>query len=250
MEVFLKITATIVMYNENISTLKKTVDSFLLTPIPKKLFLVDNSSTDKLRALFVHPEIVYIFVGKNIGFGAAHNLVLRRLNSEFHLILNPDISFNKNTIVALTDVLKKELSVSFLTPKVLSVHNTLQHVCRKHPTIYNLLNRRLHFSKKELSKNEYRGTCLEKPMYPEFIHGCFMLFKTKDFIDLGGFDERYFLYMEDADLCRKIAESGKKILYYPLITITHEHQRGSSKKIKLFFYHVSSAIKYFLKWGI
>ena len=76
-----------------------------------------------------------------------------------------------------------------------------------------------------------------------------MLFKTEDFKTLEGFDERYFLYMEDADICRKIDLLGKKKLYYPKVKITHQHQRGSSKNIKLFFHHISSAIKYFLKWG-
>ena len=76
-----------------------------------------------------------------------------------------------------------------------------------------------------------------------------MLFKTQGFKDLKGFDERYFLYMEDADLCKKISKNDKKALYYPKVEIIHHHQKGSSKNIKLFFYHVTSAIKYFLKWG-
>ena len=66
---------------------------------------------------------------------------------------------------------------------------------------------------------------------------------------LKGFDERFFLYMEDADICRRIYKSGKKILFYPKVEIIHQHQQGSSKNIKLFIIHASSAIKYFLKWG-
>jgi len=76
-----------------------------------------------------------------------------------------------------------------------------------------------------------------------------MLFKTVDFKSLGGFDERYFLYMEDADICRKINKTEKKILYFPNVEIMHQHQKGSSKSVKLFIYHLSSAIKYFLKWN-
>jgi GT2 family glycosyltransferase len=76
-----------------------------------------------------------------------------------------------------------------------------------------------------------------------------MLFKTTDLQTLKGFDERFFLYMEDADICRRIYKSGKKILFYPKVEIIHQHQQGSSKSIKLFIIHASSAIKYFLKWG-
>lgn len=125
-----------------------------------------------------------------------------------------------------------------------------QFICRKNPTPFDLINRRLNISKQKIFENEYRSKSLLEPFSPEFIHGCFMLFKTKEFVNLNGFDERYFLYMEDADICRKVYQSGKKIYYYPKEIITHTHQKGSSKKAKLFFYHLSSAIKYFLKWGI
>ena len=85
------ITASIVLFNENIDTLKKTVHSFLGVPIEKKLYLVDNSSQNLLENYFKHPEIEYLFNGKNIGFGKAHNLILDKINSKFHLILNPDV---------------------------------------------------------------------------------------------------------------------------------------------------------------
>ena len=75
-----------------------------------------------------------------------------------------------------------------------------------------------------------------------------MLFKTADFIRIGGFDERYFLYMEDADICRTLLKNNRKILFFPQERITHIHRRGSSKSIKLAFFHIISAIKYSLKW--
>ena len=76
-----------------------------------------------------------------------------------------------------------------------------------------------------------------------------MLFRSLDFKNLNGFDERYFLYLEDADLCRRIQQYEKKIMFFPNVHVIHEHQKGSSKNVKLFFIHLSSAIKYFLKWG-
>jgi len=244
------ITASIVLFNENLETLKKTVDSFLKTPLEKKLYLVDNSPISTLEAHFKHSEIEYIFVGNNIGFGKAHNLVLNKISSDFHLILNPDVVFLADVIPNLIKEIKSNSEVSFITPKVVYPNKDKQFVCRKHPTFFDLINRKLNISKSKISKNEYQDQDLEKPFYPDFIHGCFMLFKTEDFKRLKGFDERYFLYMEDADMCRKIDNLGKKKLFYPKIEITHQHQKGSSKSIKLFFYHLSSAFKYFLKWGI
>ncbi len=242
------ITASIVLFKENLETIKKTVDSFLKTPLEKKLYLIDNSPVNNLESHFKHFEIEYIYVGNNIGFGKAHNLVLNKINSDFHLILNPDVEFQSNVIPNLIKVLLNETKVSLITPKVLYPNKEIQFVCRKHPTFFDLINRKLKISKRNISKNEYQDQDLEKPFYPDFIHGCFMLFETEDFKQLKGFDERYFLYMEDADMCRKIDDIGKKKLFYPNIEIIHQHQKGSSKSIKLFLFHLSSAFKYFLKW--
>ena len=243
------ITASIVLFKENLETIKKTVDSFLKTPLEKKLYLIDNSPVNDLESHFKHLEIEYIYVGNNIGFGKAHNLVLNKINSDFHLILNPDIEFQSNVISNLIKVLLNQPKVTFITPKVLYPNKEIQFVCRKHPTFFDLINRKLKISKNNIRKNEYQDQDLEHPFYPDFIHGCFMLFNTEDFKRLKGFDERYFLYMEDADMCRKIDDIGKKKLFYPKIEITHKHQKGSSKSIKLFLFHLSSAFKYFLKWG-
>jgi GT2 family glycosyltransferase len=243
------ITASIVLFNQDLKTLKKTVTSFLQTPINKKLFLIDNSSENKLQEFFNQPEIEYIFIGKNIGFGAAHNMILNKISSKYHLILNPDVVFNVDVIPTLIKVLETNINLAFTTPKVIYPNNDLQYVCRKHPSFFDLINKRLHIFKTQIFKNEYRDKNLEKPFYPDFIHGCFMLFRTKDLQSLNGFDERYFLYMEDADICRKIDKLGKKKLYFPDVEIIHHHQKGSSKHLKLFLYHITSAIKYFLKWG-
>ncbi|MGJ8743433.1 glycosyltransferase [Polaribacter sp.] len=244
------ITASIVLYNNHIETLKKTVNSFLKTPLKKTLYLIDNSPENTLENYFKDPQIEYIFIGQNIGFGKAHNVILDKITSEFHLILNPDVEFSSNVIPTLITELKNNAIVSFITPKVTYPNKALQFVCRKHPSFFDLINRKLKISKKKIYENEYRNTDLEKPFYPDFIHGCFMLFKTADFKSIKGFDKRYFLYMEDADICRKIDLINKKKLYFPKVEIIHQHQKGSSKSLKLFLYHTSSAIKYFSKWGL
>ena len=146
-------------------------------------------------------------------------------------------------------MLHEKPNVAFVTPKVLYPSIKPQYICRKHPTLFDLLNRKFKISKFQFLNREYRDRDLQEPFYPDFIHGCFMLFKTTDLKNLKGFDERFFLYMEDADICRRIDEIGKKKLYYPKVEIIHHHQQGSSKSLKLFIIHASSAIKYFLKWG-
>lgn len=239
-----QITATIVIYNQDIEILQKSVTSFLNISFKKKLFIIDNASSLNLKKNFNQPEIEYIYFDENLGFGKAHNFTIDKLKSKFHLVLNPDIQFNSSIMELLMDKLSSEKETSFITPKIVYLDRGLQEVCRKHPTILNLLKRKI-----GLSKYSYIEEPQGKVFYPEFIHGCFMLFKTYDFINLGGFDKRFFLYMEDADICKKIKVNNKRILYYPKVKAIHHHQKGSSKSLKLFLIHILSAFKYFLKWG-
>ena len=140
-----------------------------------------------------------------------------------------------------------------IAPKVLFPDRTFQNSCRRYPTIIELLARRNFFLqlifKKLIKRGKYVDKNLSDPFFADYLTGCFQLFKTKDFVSLKGFDERYFLYMEDVDICRKIDALGKKKLYFPQEEIVHVLKQGSSKNLKLFFRHTSSAIKYFLKWG-
>lgn len=248
------VTATIVLYKENSEELSKTIESFLNVPRSKKLFLVDNSPTDILKDEFEHPEIEYIYVGVNIGFGAAHNEVIPKIRnrSNYHLILNPDVTFQPDIFAQLTGRLDEEDNLALISPKVLFPNGKNQYTSRRYPTFSELIVRRLSFLKVMfpaiIKKGEYRDKDLSRPFYPDFMHGCFLLFKTEVFVELNGFDERYFLYMEDVDICKKLDEIGWKKLYFPHVEIVHVLKKKSLKSIKLFFYHIISVFQYFYKW--
>ncbi len=249
------ITCSIVLYKESFADLHKTIDSFLQTPFNKKLFLIDNTPSRFFEYVFNDKDIEYIAVEENIGFGSAHNLIINRINgfSKYHLILNPDVSFNIGVINNLINQLKTDENIAMIAPKVLFPNKSHQFSCRRYPSVSELLARRFFFLKPlfktTIFKGTYRDKNLNEPFFAQYLTGCFHLYKTKDFVNLQGFDERYFLYMEDVDICRKIDSLGKKKLYYPKEEIIHVLKQGSSKSVKLFFKHTSSAIKYFLKWG-
>jgi hypothetical protein len=86
------------------------------------------------------------------------------------------------------------------------------------------------------------------PMNIPNLPGCFMFVRTNVLIEIGGFDEKFFLYVEDVDLTRRLHEKSIT-LYYPKIVIKHSLARGSYKETKLALYHIASAIHYFNKWG-
>ncbi len=245
------ITASIVTYNEDILELQKSINSFLGYAQSKSLYILDNSPTNLLKEKIKGKNIEYVYSKENIGFGRGHNRILEKLNKEskYHLILNPDVSFNPQILEKLISQLKKDTQLSMIAPKIVYPDNQLQYTARKYPTVLELFYRFTGIFKKYTNHSEYRNYDLEKLFYPDFIQGSFMLFKTKDLIDLQGFDQRYFMYMEDIDICRRIDQSKKKKLYFPEVQIIHTHKKGSSKNLRLFFIHISSIIKYFTKWS-
>lgn len=251
----LDITASIVLYNEDLNELTKTVICFLNIPLNKKLFLIDNTINKQFKDVFNQKEVVYIAVGKNIGFGAGHNVVLTKIknHSKHHLILNPDVSFKSFVIPHLISQLESDKNLAMIAPKVLFPDEEYQNSCRRYPSVLELLARRFTLLKplfkSGILKGIYSDKNLNEPFFADYITGCFHLYKTEDFVKLKGFDERYFLYMEDVDICKKIDALGKKKLFYPEVEITHVLKQGSSKSMKLFFRHTSSAVKYFSKWG-
>ena len=255
MQKLINITASIVLFEENIHELSKAVSSFLKSPISKKLFLIDNSRSDELKDKFTHSDIEYIFTGKNVGFAAGHNLVLEKIKkkSKYHLVVNPDVSFEPEVIPNLISEMEKDKDISLIAPKVLFPNGEHQFSCRRYPSLLELMVRRTGLLKSMFSsiikKGEYDDKNLTKAFCPEFIHGCFHLFKTEDFVRIKGFDERYFLYMEDADICRKIDSIGKKKIYYPKEHIIHILKKDSSKRVKFLMIHWTSIIRYFFKWG-
>tara|TARA_B110000116_G_scaffold205162_1_gene180293 strand:+ start:330 stop:1094 length:765 start_codon:yes stop_codon:yes gene_type:complete len=250
----LDITASIVLYNEDLEELTKTINCFLRVPLKKRLYLIDNTKGKIFQNIFSQQEIEYIAVGKNIGFGAGHNLVIDRINSNsnFHLLLNPDVNFKEAVIPNLIAELKKHENVAMIAPKVLFPDGKHQDSCRRYPLVSELFARRFTslrpIFKSTVFKGQYKDIDLDNSFFAEFITGCFHLYKTDDFLELKGFDERYFLYMEDVDICKKIDDLGKNKIYYPKEEIVHVLKKESSKNMKLFFIHSVSAIKYFLKW--
>lgn len=249
------ITGSIVLFDEKLSDLHNTIECFLNIPFEKQLFLIDNTPSKFFEYVFTDKNIEYIPVEENIGFGSAHNRIINQIEnfSKFHLILNPDVSFEKEVISSLINELKKDDQIAMVAPKVLFLNGLHQYSCRRYPNALELVVRRFPLLrvifKKIVHKGEYRDKDLAKPFFADYLTGCFQLYKTQDFISLNGFDERYFLYMEDVDICKKIDSINKKKLYYPNQEIVHILKRGSLKDTNLFFRHLSSAIKYFLKWG-
>lgn len=251
-----RITGSIVLHNNDRDALMKAVSSFLNTTLPVKLFIVDNSKTDILKDIFTDSRCEYFHSEKNVGFGRAHNMVMQKVigNSRFHLVLNPDVSFEPNTLEQLINCLEEDKSIGLIMPRVLDNGANLQYLCKRLPSPLVLVVRRLNMRwlnylfSKSLFLYEMKDMNYLTPFEVSCVSGCFMLFRTDVLKEVGVFDERFFLYMEDVDISRRVA-SKFKVYYYPEVSIRHRHARESYKFNKFFIIHVLSAIKYFNKWG-
>ena len=254
-----KINGSIVLYHDEKEKVKKTIRSFLNTNLAAKLYLIDNSSNDNLKELKnIYERIEYIFNNANLGYGKAHNIAIRKSideNIKYHLVLNPDIYFEEGVLEELYDFMEKNPDVGLVMPKVLYPDGKIQYLCKLLPTPFDLFGRRFLNKgplKKYIEKRneiyELRFTGYNKIMEVPYLSGCFMFIRTEVLKKVGLFDERFFMYLEDTDLSRRIHRVAKTI-YYPYVHIYHEHQKGSYKNLKLLKIHIESAIKYFNKWG-
>lgn len=250
-----QINASIVLYHNDRQQLKKVIDSFLATQLSVKLYLIDNSTTDELKdTLKYDNRIEYIFNNKNIGYGAGHNIAIRKSiedDIKYHVVLNPDLYFNGNVIDKLFLYMNENKDVGNIMPKILYPNGDNQYLAKLLPTPLDWLLRRflpVRFTKKITDKFELRYTGYSETMNVPFLSGCFMFLRTSSLKELGLFDEDIFMYMEDIDLNRRI-HTKYKTLYYPNVEIYHEYERGSHKNFKLLAISIQSSIKYFNKWG-
>lgn len=249
------LTAAIVLYNNDEKVLRQAIDSFLAVPLEKRLYLIDNSSTDSFRSCFISEEITYLHTGENLGFGKGHNQILEELKvkSKFHLILNPDAYFDPDVIPLMIKEIEARRKIGIIAPKILYPDGSFQLSIRRFPKIYDFVLRRIpgikNIFKSTFNKGNYLDGPVDQPMNVEAVSGCFQIFDTDIFVKINGFDERYFMYMEDLDICRKVHEIGYNVLYYPLVKVYHHSAYDSKRKPKLLFIHLSSILKYFIKWN-
>jgi GT2 family glycosyltransferase len=251
-----RINISIVLFHNSKDQVLKALKSLLTTELDIIIYLVDNSDTTELRSLKkLDKRINYIFIGQNIGFGAAHNIVLRKSITEgvpYHLVMNPDLYFEKGVLETLLKYMQSDEKIGNLMPKVLYPNGEIQYLCKLLPTPLGLFFRRFNIfpllKRKYDEKYELRFTGYEQVMNVPYLSGCFMFMNTQSLVDVGVFDEKFFMYLEDVDLHRRIY-SKYKTLFIPDVSIYHEFNKASYKNLKLLIMHIKSAIYYFNKWG-
>lgn len=254
-----RVTASIVLYKTPRDQLARLLECISNSGLIDTTYLIDNSPDPQIGDmgdLITLPSIVYLNSSDNVGYGAGHNIALRKEinNSSFHFILNPDITFESIEIRKMLTRVNGDATVGQLMPKVLYPDGNLQYLCKLIPTPFDLIFRRFlpkfftPFIKPRLEKFELRFTGYDQEMDIPYLSGCFMLLRVDALRHVGIFDERFFMYPEDIDLTRRIHMSYRTI-FFPNATIFHHHARDSYKSKKMLIIHALNIIKYFNKWG-
>lgn len=249
------ITASLVLFNSDVDEVRRALTSFLAVDLNVKIFLVDNSPSDTLREVSkIDSRIEYIFTGKNLGYGKANNLIINKVleDTEYHLVMNPDVYFEKGTLETLYSFMQANEDIGLTMPRVYHYDGTEQKLCKLLPTPKDLIIRRFipdgNYKDKISRVYNMWDADYDKQMDVPFLSGSFMFMRSSVLAEVKGFDERFFLYCEDLDLCRRIGQVSRTV-YFPGVKIYHGYQKASYLNTKLMLIHSLSAIKYFNKWG-
>lgn len=250
----MKINISIVAYKTDKQEVLALVNTCTKVKDVDSVFLVDNSPTDELRVVSdVSNNIKYIHNPSNPGFGAAHNIAMNetiKAQIPYHLIVNPDIHFDENIVDELIAYLLKNDDIGVIMPQILYPNGDVQHLCKLLPTPMDLFGRRfIPWNRdKRNSIYEMHWSGYDKIMEAPTLSGCFTCFNMSVLKQVGLFDDRYFMYLEDFDLFRRIGEIARCV-FYPKVSVVHDYGKGSYSNPKLLKYHIISACKYFDKWG-
>jgi GT2 family glycosyltransferase len=194
----------------------------------------------------------------NPGYGSAANRLVLKLGQlpPYIGVLNTDLSWQSGTFERLLVWLQKHSEVNLAVPQILDEAGMTQKLCKQNPTVLSLFSRRFlpAWLKPSWLKRYDRWYVMADHNYEEvfeapYLSGCCMLIRSEAFRQVGGFDERYFLYLEDADLTRKLARDGRCV-HLPVAGVVHAWGRHNYRDLGLMVVNLVSAWRYFRKWGL
>lgn len=219
------------------------------------VYLIDNSPAEfgTFEGYPQHARVTSISTGRNLGYGRANNIAIRKSvkDHKYHLICNPDIVLGPHTLPRLCEVLERRTDIGLCMPRVVGQDGSVHHLCKRAPSPLDYLSGLTPFKRWHSLRRwrlEMRDFAYDKEMDVECLSGCFMFFRSSVLEQLGGFDEQFFLYFEDFDLSRRAKVLAHNV-YLPFVHVIHGYAREHRHSLRVRFYFITSAIRYFSKWG-
>lgn len=258
------ITLSVVLYRDY-KTPMGMVESLVRESDPSlswHLYAVDNSALaegdslaparDAFEAFLSETGAAeYVDAGCNLGFGRANNLALERADSAYHVFVNPDVLFVEDALSKLKAFMDSNPDVGMCCPRLVDEEGNLQYTCRRGITVLDAFNRMI-LKNHMVGRDRWHAMKDKDYSHPfdvPFAQGSFLMGRTTLLKKLGGFDDDFFMYLEDADLCRRVNEASR-LLYCPDATAVHKWEKASHKDGRLLRIHMQSYMTYFRKWGL
>ncbi|MEO8209064.1 MAG: glycosyltransferase family 2 protein [bacterium] len=217
--------------------LKSLIDDLNESDIDYKIIILDNNSSDNLSDIeqSCHGEnVIFSYSKKNLGFGGGHNYISTLVKSNYMLILNSDIKFiEKNSVKKLYESLINNPEYKVTGPKL--VEEDLVQQRFDHGELHGIAS---------WVKNSYGSSYWkprDNPVEAAWVSGAVFLIESDLFKKLNGFDENFFLYKEEEDLCKRVRSEGEKILYNPTVSVMH-YGHVVAKRSE----HFSNSMNYYL----
>lgn len=228
-----------------------------------EIIVVDNGSNDSSARMVRDnfPEVVLEALPQNRGLAVGNNRGIAKAQGRYLLFLNADIAMFPGVVERLAEFLDSHPDVGLVAPKLLNPDHTVQVSCYRFPSLFVPVLRRTPLGKLSTAKRVLRNYLMldwdhNKTQTVDWVLGACMLVRRSDLEAIGLMDERFFIYFEDVDWCRRFWQSGKKIVYFADAWLMHYHQRMSAESPglagvfqRVTRIHIQSAIKYFLKYG-
>jgi len=176
------------------------------------------------------------------GFGANHNQAFTMCRQEYFCVINPDIILTSDLFGDLISVLSSD-NIGVTAPVLVDSEGRLQDSARKFPTLGRIVSRIRRGKAKVCEYPPDTG-----PLFPDWVAGMFMLFPAHLYREIGGFDERYFMYCEDADICMRLAQKGYRTQLVSQVQAIHNARRASHRTLQHLRWHLSSLFRFFLRY--
>lgn len=225
--------------------------------IDHEIIAADSASTDSTAEMMreKYPEIKLIIAPRNRGYAAGNNFGIRASSGEYVMILNPDIVVKKGEIEKMIKFMAEHAEIGMLGPKLINVDGSLQYSCRRFPKWWTPLARRTIFGKTKKGLREIQRFLMHDYDHQEgrevdWLFGAALLVRRQALEEAGLLDERFFMYFEDTDWCRRFWQKGWKVYYFPGAEFIHYYRQESAEKLisKINLAHVASWWKYLWKW--
>ncbi|MCY4213883.1 MAG: glycosyltransferase [Gammaproteobacteria bacterium] len=249
-----------------LDSLAEAVETLLRAmPMPVSIYAICNDAPQDVQAVeaMIRPraanadELTWHFVKGhgNIGYGAAQNLAIRRTRADFHLMCNPDLVMAPSVLLETVRFLEAHPGAVLAAPRGVDAEGRNARLAKRQPTLLALALRALAVRPstgllgRRIAAYVYDDALpAEQPTPIELASGCFMVARTPALQAIGGFDEGYFLYFEDFDLCRRLAPHGR-IYELPTASITHYGGRTARRGLAGNLRFMRSGCRYFNRHG-